>query len=97
MTSDEKDRHVADLALAAAGDNRLMAAARLRLQALDWRDLAAANADNNVRMQYVHAAARRERAADIIEAERSSRDRRANPDDGNREGSGAGEVGAGDA
>ena len=69
-TYDDPAMRVARLALAAAGgeseSNRKVAAARLRLKAIEWRVLAAA-ADGNQAKKFEDAAVRRERAAVLVE------------------------------
>ena len=69
-TYDDPAMRVARLALAAAGgeseSNRKVAAARLRLKAIEWRVLATA-ADGNQAKEFEDAAVRRERAAVLVE------------------------------
>ncbi len=69
MTQSEKDQQVVDLALKVSGNNRAIAAARLRLRAMYWDVQAAAATPGRQAEAYERAAADRRRVAALLEGE----------------------------
>lgn len=68
MTESEKDQQVVDLALKVSGNNREIAAAKLRLRAMYW-DVQASASTGDSAEAYKRAAAARRRVADLLEGE----------------------------
>lgn len=68
MTASEKDQQVIDLALKVSGNNREIAAARLRLRAMYW-DVQADASTGDQAEAFKRAAADRRRVAALLEGE----------------------------
>ena len=68
MTASEKDRQVMDLVLKVSGNNREVAAARLRLRAMYW-DVHADASTGDSAEAFKRTAAARRRVAALLEAE----------------------------